>query len=155
MTKRAEITLISLLLVTFAVSFFTKPLFPVQRYPLFADAPTHYETYRAYVPQGPEIPLPDIELQNTYDGDPTFYVGRLPKTAYKWGQILSLEELRQHLQNLPLVAEKYPKLCLDRTVWGLREDGVFGVTRFERFFWNQGLLIADSIENGKCAEVPL
>jgi hypothetical protein len=156
MTKRAEITLITLLLVTFAVSFFTWPLFPVQRYPLFADSPTTYESYHAYIPQGPEIPLPEIELQNTYDGDPTFYVGRLPKTAYKWGQILSVEDLRNHFQNLAAATDKYPVFCLDRTVWGLRDDKIFGVIRFERFFWAHGHLEPDSVErDGKCERVNL
>lgn len=144
MTKRAELFIIISGALLFFVCFFVHPIFPVQRYPLFADTPTKYETYRIMTPSGLELLPQNIRLQNTYDGDPTYQVGRHPLTAYKWGQVLSFEDLRTHFKSIAtdLISE-FPILCITRTIWGTQPDKAFGALSFESFVWIYNDLTAD------------
>ncbi|MBO9666560.1 MAG: hypothetical protein J7501_07065 [Bdellovibrio sp.] len=144
MTKRAELILILSCAVLFFASFLVYPLFPVQRYPLFADAPTQYETYQILNSEGIRIPLSLLNLQNTYDGDPTFLVGRLPATAYKWGHVLTAPELEKHLNSLDeeLLAD-ISYLCIQRSVFGTLSDDSFGVTALDHFVWKDRKISSD------------
>ncbi|WP_413578419.1 hypothetical protein ACLVWU_07760 [Bdellovibrio sp. HCB290] len=134
--RKSELILIVTLALVFVISFFTRPLFPVQRYPLFADAPTTYETYHASLPTGEQIPLISLQLQNNYDGDPTYDVGRHPATIYTWGKILSIEQLQNHFSNLNKKKQIPAEFCLIRTIWGKRSDQHFGVIKTSLFWWS-------------------
>jgi hypothetical protein len=158
MTKRAELILIFSCAVLFFASFFWLPLFPVQRYPLFADAPKQYETYRIRTNDGSELPTSLLNLQNTYDGDPTFSVGRLPNTVYKWGQTLSEEDLAKHFSSLDEeLFANIQALCIYKTIWGTLPDKSFGEIYAQRFVWKDKTLIKDdSTFKSVCqAEAPL
>ncbi|MEK2690545.1 hypothetical protein [Bdellovibrio sp. GT3] len=142
--KKSELILLMTLAVIFVVSFFTRPLFPVQRYPLFADAPTTYETYHASLPTGEQIPLLSLQLQNNYDGDPTYDVGRHPATVYAWGEILTTEQLQNHFSTLSKQNQIPKEFCLIRTIWGQRSDQNFGVIKYSLFWWSNEHLAENS-----------
>ncbi|WP_413587368.1 hypothetical protein [Bdellovibrio sp. HCB274] len=142
--KTSELILLVMLTVIFVVSFLTRPLFPVQRYPLFADAPTTYETYQATLPTGEFIPLSHLQLQNNYDGDPTYDVGRHPSTVYVWGKILTAEQLQEHFHFLNQQGKVPPEFCLTRTVWGQRGDRSFGEIKNTNFWWSADRLSENS-----------
>ncbi|WP_413294219.1 hypothetical protein ACLSU7_03765 [Bdellovibrio sp. HCB185ZH] len=156
MTKRAELTIIFCCATLFFACFFVHPLFPVQRYPLFADAPLSYETYLISTPEGLEVLPQSLNLQNTYDGDPTYLVGRHPTTAYKWSQHLSVAELQEHFtsQQSGVIAQ-FPVLCITRTTWGTLPDKTFGAVSFESLAWaNQVLSDDQKIVQSVCGHTP-
>ncbi|QLY26960.1 hypothetical protein [Bdellovibrio sp. KM01] len=144
MTKRAELTIILSCTAIFFICFSVHPLFPVQRYPLFADAPLSYETYLITTPEGLELLPQSFNLQNTYDGDPTYSVGRHPTTAYKWSHILSVAELQEHFKSPRSgVISQFPVLCITRTIWGTQPDKTFGAVSTESLTWANQQLTAD------------
>ncbi|UYL08362.1 hypothetical protein B9G69_015070 [Bdellovibrio sp. SKB1291214] len=152
MTKRAELIIIFSCALLFFICFFVHPVFPVQRYPLFADAPKFYDTYIITTPEGVVVSPSELNLQNTYDGDPTYLVGRLPTTVYKWGQSLSFSELQNHFKSEKAgLTSQYPVLCLTRTTWATLPDKSFGARSFTSFaLVNQELTSDNNVIQSVC-----
>jgi hypothetical protein len=86
----------------------------------------------------------ELNLQNIYDGDPTYLVGRLPTTAYKWSHSLSFSELQAHFKSDKAgLAARHAVLCITRTIWGTLPDKSFGAASFESFAWVRQELTSD------------
>lgn len=85
-----------------------------------------------------------LRLQNTYDGDPTYLVGRHPATAYKWGQILTFEQLKTHFDSMKSnILRTFPTLCIQRTTWTTLPDKSFGILAVDAFAWVNNQFTSD------------
>ena len=106
-------------------------IFPFTSSPMFRDAPRAYCVYRAFGPDGMEIPVETLLLQRVYDGNPPGYgVGiRPPDTLARFGEIAAESEIKKHVARH---MAGYEFVTIEQDVVAC-EDGVCRVCQTNRF----------------------
>ncbi len=100
-TRVGLVAAIVLLAANIVVPLVFGDVYPFTSAPMFRDSPTRFCNYRAFAPDGSELPAADWLVQRVYDGNPVGYgVGVRPPSVLEteFGIVHDEQVVRRHIQ---------------------------------------------------------